>query len=68
MKCLFINTNRTGYAPCDVGETMTVRELIDCLEACPDDDAKVYFKNDNGYTYGYVRPDDLEDGYADEDE
>lgn len=52
-KILCLNTCREGYAPDQCYETMTVRELIDKLEWF-DDDMLVYFRNDNGYTYGSI--------------
>ena len=33
---------------------MTVRELIDELECNYNEDDKIVFSNDNGYTYGYI--------------
>ena len=58
---VFLNTNRTGYTPEQCGRTLTVRELIDELEQY-NDDTKVYFKNDNGYTYGKLYFDTIEEG------
>ena len=40
---------------------MTVRELIDELECNYNENDKIVFSNDNGYTYGYVGA-----GYIDE--
>jgi len=51
MEALYINTSRTGYAPDQCGKTMTVGDLISLLEEF-DEDRPVYFRNDNGYTYG----------------
>ena len=62
---LFINTNRTGYAPDQIRRTMTVAELIAALEELPED-AQVYLKNDNGYTYGGISWNDLEEDWSDE--
>lgn len=58
---VFINTNRNGYAPDQVGRTMTVAELIAALEDLPED-APVYLKHDGGYTYGGINFEDLEEG------
>lgn len=63
---LFINANRTGYAPDQIRQTMTVAELIAALEEFPED-APVYLKHDNGYTYGGISRADLEESW-DEDE
>ena len=61
---VFINTKAKdssfGYTPEQVERTMTVRELIEYLEQF-EDNAKVFLKNDNGYTYGGITPDDLEE-------
>ena len=46
---------------------MTVQELIDCLEGF-DPDAKVYFSNDNGYTYGNISEWDFNEKYEEDDE
>lgn len=64
---LFLNTKRTGYAPDQCGETMTVEELIEALKRY-DEETPVYFKNDNGYTYGSITSCDIEDAYINEDE
>lgn len=53
MRTVFIETNRTGYSPEQVGRTMTVKELKDWLENF-DDESPVYLSNDDGYTYGYI--------------
>ena len=69
---LFINGNRNGYSPEQCGRTLTVKELIAELEIY-DGDTPVYLKNDNGYTYGSIsendlNEDDLEEDDDDEDE
>lgn len=51
MDAVFLNTTRSGYAPDQCGRTLTVGELIELLEEF-DYDRPVYFRNDNGYTYG----------------
>ena len=50
---LYINANRTGYAPDQIRHTMTVGELIDALREF-DEDAQVYLRHDGGYTYGGI--------------
>lgn len=55
---LLIEAQRQGYATDQVGRTLTVAELISELE-CYDDDTPVYISNDNGYTYGAIRYDDI---------
>ena len=63
---LYINAHRTGYAPDQIRHTMTVAELIAALEDFPED-APVYLKHDNGYTYGGITWGDLEEDYEDDD-
>ena len=66
---LFINTNRDGYSPEQIGDTMTVGELKELLNDF-NDNTKVMFKNDGGYTYGAISTFDFEDEYieAEDDE
>ena len=49
--CVFLNTRRDGYAPEQCYATMTVGELTAQLGNFSDD-LPVYFRNDDGYTYG----------------
>ena len=58
MKALFIEGNRSGYAPEQCGDTLTVKELIEILGQF-DDDSPVYIRNDEGYTYGHIRDCDI---------
>lgn len=57
-----LNTNRSEY---DIREaakcSCTVRELVDELLSNYNEDDKIVFSNDNGYTFGYVGA-----GYIDE--
>ena len=64
---LFINANRTGYAPDQISHTMTVAELISALEELPED-APVYLKHDNEYTYGGIGWNDLEEDWSDDED
>ena len=63
---LYINAHRTGYAPDQIRHTMTVAELIAALEDFPED-APVYHKHDNGYTYGGISFSDLEEDWSEND-
>lgn len=58
MRALFIDGNRSGYAPEQCGRTVTVNELIERLEEIRESydagDLPVYLYNDNGYTYGDI--------------
>ena len=56
---VYINANRSAYAPDRIRRTMTVAELIAALEEFPED-APVFLKHDNGYTYGGINWDDFE--------
>ena len=69
MAKVFIDGRRDGYSPDQCGKTMTVGELISYLEDF-DEDAKVYLKNDNGYTYGRITANsiDSDESYDDEEE
>ncbi len=58
---IYLKTKRTGYAPDQCGHTMTVGELIDQLGEF-EENTPVYFKNDNGYTYGSITRYDIEEG------
>lgn len=55
IRIVTLNANRSEYDIRDAAAcSMTVRELIDELECNYNDDDKIVFSNDNGYTYGYV--------------
>ena len=58
MNALFINGKRNGHSPDQCGRTLTVGELIAFLQDF-DEDAPVYLKNDNGYTYGNITEYDI---------
>ena len=61
MKIVKLLTNRSEYDIRDAADySMTVAELIRELEQY-DEDEKVVFSNDNGYTYGYVTYDVVEE-------
>jgi hypothetical protein len=64
---VFINADRSGYAPEQIRKTMTVGELLAYL-AMFDEDTPVYLKHDNGYTYGGITERDFEEDYEDETE
>ncbi len=58
---IFINTNCSGYAPEQCGRTVTVSELISTLQQY-NPNSSIYFRNDNGYTYGSITENDITDG------
>ena len=66
-RVVYIEGRRNGYGPDQCGKTMTVRELIDFLEMF-DEEAKVYLKNDNGYTYGSVTESSFEEDSTEDEE
>lgn len=56
-RVITIKTNRSYYDIEDAtNEAITIGELIDILKHYDEDD-KVIFSNDNGYTYGYINDD-----------
>ena len=50
---LYIDAGREGYGIDQIHSTMTVAELISCLEQF-DEDTPVYLRHDGGYTYGGI--------------
>lgn len=67
MAKLFINANRDGYSPDQCGKTMTVGELINYLMEF-DEDAEIFLKHDNGYTFGSITENDFEEDNDDNDD
>ena len=67
---LILKATRTMYSPdqCNIKATMTVRQLRELLENQYDDELPIFFSNDNGYTYGIITEDSIEEAEADEDE
>lgn len=59
---LYIEGRRSGYSADSCGRTMTVGELIDYLSYY-ERNAKVYIKNDNGYTYGNIDEHSFEEDF-----
>ena len=51
---LALETTRTCYGIDDLGDTLTVGEMIEKLEEYPSD-MLVCFSNNNGYTFGEIR-------------
>lgn len=62
-RIITLSVNRSHY---DIkgaaDESMTVEELIEELRYLPGD-CKVVFKNDGGYTYGYIKDRDIDSEY-----
>lgn len=58
-KVVEIKTSRDSYSRRYVIDpSLTVGELIEILNQY-DDDTKVIFNNDNGYTFGFLREEDI---------
>ena len=54
-RIIVLDTNRSNYDIKEAADSsMTVAELIEELRYLPED-CKVVFRNDGGYTYGYIR-------------
>ena len=64
---VYIEGRRNGYDPEQCGRTMTVGELIELLAEFPED-AELYLRNDNGYTYGSITEDSFEAAYKEEED
>ena len=63
-RIITLSTNRSHYNIEGAAEdSMTVAELIEELRYLPGD-CKVVFKNDNGYTYGYISDRDIDSEYV----
>ena len=59
-KIIILNTTRTDYDIRDAADcSITVGELIEELRGY-DEDTKVVFRNDNGYTHGSISTDDVD--------
>ena len=67
MNYITFETKREGYAPDQCGSTMTVGELIQYLEQF-DEDTKVFYSNDNGYTYGSIKSYQIQENYGDDED
>lgn len=64
---IIIDTVREGYAVDQIGNTMTVEELIGFLEDL-EGDTPIYLAFDNRYTYGGLNIRRIEVEYDEEDE
>lgn len=62
MRAVYIEGRRDGYSPEQCDSTMTVGELIEYLSQF-NENAEVYLKNDNGYTYGSIDECSFEEEY-----
>lgn len=64
---IYLDTHRSGYGIDQIHKTLTVEELIEILSEF-DPNAKVYFRNDGGYTYGEISESDIEEEWDDDDD
>lgn len=62
-----IEAKREGYSINQVSNTMTVGELIAYLEQFDEND-KVYLSHDNGYTYGGINYNDIDEDWINDDD
>lgn len=67
MSYITLETKSEGYAPDQCGSTMTVGELIQYLSQF-DENSKIYFSNDNGYTYGSLKDYQIQEDYEDDED
>lgn len=65
MDYIKIEAKRQGYSTEQVNRTMTVQELIDALSQF-EPDMPVYLSHDNGYTYGGIVEQDIEEVYEED--
>ena len=63
---LMFNTGHDGYTVRQCGSTMTVGELMEILDYYTED-TEIFFKNDDGYTYGYLEESRIEEEEIDND-
>ena len=64
---LFFDTKANGYSPEQCGKTLTAGELAAMLSEY-DYDTPIYFRNDNGYTYGNITEQDIDEREVFEDD
>jgi len=64
---LIITAHRNGYSTKQCGKTLTVSELIEALQNY-DENLEVFLSHDNGYTFGSISEDDLNEDDEEEGE
>lgn len=65
---ILLDARREGYSVGQVGNTMTVGELISYLQENYDEDTPIYLSHDNGYTYGGITEGRFTDDWLGDDE
>lgn len=67
-KITILKTNRSEYSIKEAADnSITVRELIEYLQYNTDLDSRIVFSNDNGYTYGYITEDVVDEEFWEEE-
>ena len=67
-KITILKTNRYEYSIKEAANnSITVRELIEYLQYNTDLDSRIVFSNDNGYTYGYITEDIVDEEFWEEE-
>ena len=67
-KITILKTNRYEYSIKEAANnSITVRELIEYLQYNTDLDSRIVFSNDNGYTYGYITEDVVDEEFWEEE-
>ena len=67
-KITILKTNRYEYSIKEAADnSITVRELIEYLQYNTDLDSRIVFSNDNGYTYGYITEDVVDEEFWEEE-
>ena len=64
---LIIEAPRTGYCLEQIRRTMTVGQLKQTLEDF-DDDTPIFFSHDNGYTYGGLIEENIDEKYLESED
>ena len=63
-KIAILKTNRSEYSIKEAADdSITVREFIEHLQDNLDLDSRIVFSNDNGYTYGYITEDVIDENF-----
>lgn len=65
---VYLETGREGYSVDQISSTLTVGQLAQELRNLYIDDARVYYRNDGGYTYGYIDDDRIREQVVEDEE
>ena len=64
---VIITAKREGYSKNQIRKTLTVGELVNYLSENFDLDSKLYLSHDNGYTFGGITYNDIEENWDEEE-